>query len=169
MCCAATIYPAPENWPEVLRLAGFLPAPNTTPLTLAARYALARYALARYAPLHDWLREVADGRLVLVVVRLGPKTEILFRLLPSIGPHTYANHLENAASAAVMFKTLMALAELGSSRVYQHSLMGRCNVGNDIAMPSRKLAHYPHEPLRFENLCLGFREALLSGVPQLNE
>ena len=87
-----------------------------------------------------------------------------FKLNPSIGNHDTEAHVLNAATAAVVFKVAMTLAEMANATVMQGSLMGECQL--EAGMGNIILARYPLEPLLFANLCLGFRAVLMAGVPQ---
>lgn len=91
---------------------------------------------------------------------------IHLKLNPSIGEHSPENHAANAVSAAIMLKTAMTLAERIDGSVTQGSLVGVCkkeNGGNS----QRLLGAYPEQPVLWENLCVGFREVLGGGIPQL--
>jgi len=84
-------------------------------------------------------------------------------LAPTIGAeHTLEDHMRNQDMGAVAFKVMMTLAEAGDGIVMQKALRGECyfEQGHDAQV----IAHYPDMPLRFENLCFGFRQVLGRGV-----
>lgn len=109
-----------------------------------------------------WHREIGKSS---VVVREGSDGRLDFALSPPIGSHSPEEHQTNAHAAAIQFKVLMTLAERANGRVIQTSLVSTCLTEN--ASGTRLLAEYPLIPLSFANLCLGFRNVLSGGVPQL--
>ena len=111
-----------------------------------------------------WKREMEHGVFIAAEFK---EVELDFSLYPSIGSHGLEEHRINAASASVMFKVLMTLAERCNGQVFQNSLVGECQVM--AGSSSKRIAFYPGEPLRFENLCFQFQEVLLSGNPQITE
>jgi len=129
--------PVPIEWPLILEIAGFKRMDKT------------------------WGRVVSDASSIMVAEADGG---LEFRLSPSIGTHTGTEHAINAVSAAIMFKTMMTLGERANSRIIQCSLVGACK--DETMNIVRVLAEYPIMPLRFENLCAGFRAVLAGGIPQ---
>lgn len=142
MCCRTSVISVPREWRDILLIAGF--RVNST----------------------HWSREISPGIFVSADenVNKGFPIQIDFSLHPSIAGHSIEDHRVNASSAAIMWKTCMTLAERSRGTITQHALVGDCQVEN--GGPSRILAHYPDEPLRFENLCMNFQIILLGGVGQ---
>ena len=91
-----------------------------------------------------------------------------FRLEPAIGTHSEEEHRVNAPLAAIMYKVAMTLAERSGGSIEQQALVNECFFENGRRM-ERVLAVYPEQPLVFENLCLGFRTALMRGASQPGE
>ena len=137
MCCKSLVLPVPDEWPAILTIAGFTPDDGR------------------------WHREVGGSQ---IYCSDNTGISLAFSLSPTIGSHSLGEHQVNAAAAAVLFKTLMTLAERVDGEIIQSSLVGDCATENGTS--SRILAQYPRTPLRFENLCLGFRTVLLKGVGQ---
>ena len=119
--------------------------------------------------LEYWRRDFGNGRSLHVEVLHSEDGSIAtLKLSPTIGSHTYDDHLRNADTGAMMMKIAMTLAEEADGTVTQLFLRGACVEENVVPegmlREQRVLAVYPHVPLRFENLCRGFREVLLRGV-----
>ena len=105
---------------------------------------------------------ITENRLVRATIQ---PYGVSFSLSPSIASHTEEQHALNALGAAIMFKTVMTLAERGGGSARQLLLMADCLREN--SSDSRLLADYSIEPpiqLDFANLCLGFRTVLLQGI-----
>ncbi len=129
--------PVPEEWPQILVLAGFAPSGGST-----------------------WKRQVGAS----LIIVAGDGQSVTLKLHPTIGSHTPEDHLVNARAAAILFKVAMTLGERANGRLVQEALTGQCIVENMGS--ARVLAVYPLRPLRFEALCFGFREVLGGGIPQ---
>jgi hypothetical protein len=148
MCCRSSVFPIPESWPLVLEMAGFKPVQPDRLLT-------------------PWWRELDELHSIHAVLGMAPNHGLAFTLHPSIGSHLPDDHERNATSAAILFKVLMTLAEQAEGQVLQQTLVGECR--RESGRGERVLASYPSQPLRWENLCVGFRTVLLRGVSQIGE
>lgn len=128
MCCRVVIEPLAPGAIDLLRLAGF--------------------ALAEGSD-RAWMRQVDNA----VVRAICDRDRIDMSLQPAIA--TMEHHAEMRLAGALMFKVADRLAELGRGTITHASNIGPCAAergsGNAV------IASYPWKPLRFENLCLGFR------------
>lgn len=140
MCCRSRLHPYPKEWRLIIAIAGF-GSPGGG---------------------GGFVRRIGESA---IFVSESPPHALHFRLVPSIQSHDLASHRFNAQAAAVLFKTMMTLAERSAGTIVQEALIGDCYTENKVQ--ERILAEYPQKPLLFENLCWGFRAVLGSGVPQL--
>lgn len=139
--------PLPEEWRAVLAVAGFTPG-------------------GIHPPEHatEWLREVGESKVTARLEYVGNTSTLVLALAPNIGEHSMANHARHAAAASILWKTAMTLAERADATIVHRSLVGACRL--EAGASNREVANYPSRPLRFEALCLGFRDVLMSGVGQ---
>lgn len=88
-------------------------------------------------------RDLGEGRTI--TASLNPTdaglTAVAFALSPSIGGHSSHEHHVGAPGAAIIFKAGQTLAERGTGRMRQQSLLGACLA--EAHTQSLLLAHYP--------------------------
>lgn len=128
MCCRVVIEPVAPGALDLLLLAGFQPAEGST---------------------RAWVKRVEDG----VVKAALHDASIELSLQPAIA--TMKQHATVAQAAAIMFKVADRLAELGHGTITHASNIGECAAERHSA--NAVIARYPGQPLRYEQLCLGFR------------
>jgi len=87
--------------------------------------------------------------------------QIQFSIVPSIYTHSVEEHQQAALLASVLFQVAGVLGERFGGTVRQQSLVSVCREEGGY---TRTLAVYPEEPMRHENICVGFRAVLRRGV-----
>jgi hypothetical protein len=129
MCCRVVVTPIPAEVLDLLLLAGFHPYDAT---------------------LRSWTKQLPDGS-----VRVARNEDSLeFTLLPAISAMDHHEMVQVAA--ACMFKVADRFAEAANGTITHLSNIGLCAA--ERGGPSAVIAAYPRMPLRFERLCLGFKQ-----------
>ncbi len=128
MCCRVIVEPVGPDAIDLLLLAGFRPAEGTD---------------------RAWVKTLEDG----VVRALRDSDTMEFTLQPTIA--TMEHHAAVRQAGAVMFKVAARLAEISRGTMTHASNIGACAAERHSG--TAVIATYPAKPLRYENLCLGFR------------
>ncbi len=160
MCCMTEVGPLPEDWKRILTIAGL--KENQYGSWIRELTPRNNLTVRMYTPPLYW-----EGNLS--TLDTWGVDHLSLKLEPSIGDHSIEAHKLNAPLAAIMYKICMTIAEQTNGMIIQSAIMEPCKQELEDRRRSRKiLAYYPDNPFRFENLCLGFRTALLSGTPQID-
>lgn len=123
-------------------------------------------ALGEFVPIHDqeakgamfWARvvECEGGQLVTVNAILADAGNLRLELSPAVS--AYEHHAQRRIAAGVYFEIAAKYAEKVGGRIVQLSNVAGCAQGGTT---ERTLAQYPEMPMLWENVCPGFRAAIL--------
>jgi len=128
MCCRVIVDPLAPGAIDLLLMVGFSLAEGTD---------------------RAWTKQLEDG-----VVRAPRDRDTLeLTLQPTIA--TMEHHAAVRQAGAVMFKVAARLAEMSRGTITHASNIGACAAERHSG--TAVIATYPAKPLRYENLCLGFR------------
>lgn len=142
MCCRLTITPLdPDMARTILALGEFVPSHDQN-----AAGALHWHRLV----------ECEGGQLVSVNANLSDIGHLHIELAPAVS--AYQHHAQRRIAAGVYFEIACKYAEKVDGRIVQLSNVAGCSEG---LMTERLLAQYPEIPMRWENVCRGFRAVIL--------
>lgn len=131
VCCRVTVAGIGSRAREILRMTGFTGGKNT-----------------------GWARELEDKTWVTATF---DNNRIVLNVHPPVSH--IGDHSRQRLAAALMFKVATFLAEDAGCKLVQEASVAQCL--KERGKSSILIASYPQAPLRFENVCPGFREVFI--------
>jgi hypothetical protein len=135
MCCRVEVQPIGPRSVEILGMIGFKQETDST-----------------------WVYYL-DGDISWVTARTDPPYRVILNVYPPVG--SIGDHTVQRLGAAIMFKVAHFLAEDSKGEILQQASVSQCLV--ESGSSSRMIGTYPSQPIRFEAICVGFREVFTQG------